>query len=194
MPATRPTLRLNDLALTALHLLHERAMHPYEMGQVIRRRHIDEILGLKRGSLYHAIDRLVRDGLVEAAETSREGRRPERTVYRLTEAGREAFEDHLRDLLAEARYEPTSFTAAVQFLTSLEPEAARPLLERRLLGLELIVARFDSALALDLPRAVLLESEYARALYAAELEWVRGVVADLREGRLTWPARRSCPA
>jgi hypothetical protein len=31
-----------------------------------------------------------------------------------------------------------------------------------------------------------VESEYLRAVTSAELEWVRGIVEDLRTGRLTW--------
>jgi hypothetical protein len=38
----------------------------------------------------------------------------------------------------------------------------------------------------DLPRLFLLEEEYRRAVLQTELAWVRGVIADLREGRLAW--------
>ena len=37
-----------------------------------------------------------------------------------------------------------------------------------------------------LPRLFLLEEEYRKAMLEAELSWVRGVIDDLREGRLTW--------
>ena len=37
-----------------------------------------------------------------------------------------------------------------------------------------------------LPRLFLLEEEYRQALLRAELAWLDGVIADLREGRLTW--------
>jgi hypothetical protein len=36
------------------------------------------------------------------------------------------------------------------------------------------------------PRVTLLEIEYLRAVTAAELGWVRGVVDDLRSSALTW--------
>jgi DNA-binding PadR family transcriptional regulator len=186
MPGIRPAPRLSLLGLTALRLLHERPMHPYEMARLIRERRIDEVLQLKRGSLYHAVERLARDGLVEAAETCREGRRPERTVYRLTEAGRDEFEARLRALTSDVVYEPTRFTAAVQFLSSLPPSDALRLLELRLVGLEELVARFEAVLRAGLERVHVLEVEYARSLAAAELEWVRGVAADLRSGRLRW--------
>ena len=49
-----------DVAVLAF--LHEAPMHPYQMQQLLRLRHKDEILALKRGSLYHAIARLQRAG------------------------------------------------------------------------------------------------------------------------------------
>ena len=36
------------------------------------------------------------------------------------------------------------------------------------------------------PRLFLVESEYLRAVTSAELEWVSGVLEDLRSGELTW--------
>ncbi len=43
---------------------------------------------LNYGSLYTVVDNLAKHGLIEAVEARREGRRPERTVYRLTDTGR----------------------------------------------------------------------------------------------------------
>src|SRR5215831_19269698 len=74
-------------SLAVLALLRERSMHPYELQRVMHQRHTDELLALKRGSLYHAINQLQRDGLIEPIEISREGRRPERTVYQITPDG-----------------------------------------------------------------------------------------------------------
>ena len=83
----RPSNARNLWALTLLSLLRERPMHPYEMQRLIRQRRKDEFLDLKRGSLYHAIGGIQREGLIVPTEISRQGKRPERTVYRLTETG-----------------------------------------------------------------------------------------------------------
>jgi DNA-binding PadR family transcriptional regulator len=185
-------MRLNHLHLTALHLLHERPMHPYEMSRLINERRIDVVLDLKRGSLYHAVERLERDGLIEAAETSREGRRPERTVYRLTEAGRDAFDAELREIVTEYRYEPPRFMAAPQFLAHFAPEDAARLLRLRAIALEAEVAGHESVLSGEkwpgYERVHVVEVEYAKALAQAELAWVRGIVADIEAGELRWSA------
>jgi DNA-binding PadR family transcriptional regulator len=185
-------MRVNHLALTALRLLHERPMHPYEMSRLISERRFDVVLGLKRGSLYHAIERLAGDGLIAAVETSREGRRPERTVYRLTDEGRDVFDAQLRELITDYRYEPPRFMAAAQFLSSLPPQEAAKLLRLRGVALEAAIAGHDSVINGEkwpnFERVHIVEVEYARALAQAELQWVRGIVADIEADTLTWSA------
>ena len=62
--------------LAVLCFLRERPMHPYEMNRLLLERHWDDVLVLKKGSLYHAIRRVLDAGLIEALGTSRDGRRP----------------------------------------------------------------------------------------------------------------------
>src|SRR5215510_11876711 len=89
----------NLWSLTVLVFLRLRPMHPYELQSVIKLTHKEDFLPLKPGSLYNSIDRLLEAGLIEVAETTREGRRPERTIYRITKAGRDEMMDWLRELL-----------------------------------------------------------------------------------------------
>ena len=55
-------------ALTVLSFLRERPLHPYEIQQMVVERHKNQFLDLKRGSLYHAVEQLLRAGLIEAFE------------------------------------------------------------------------------------------------------------------------------
>ena len=66
--------------LMVLVLLAEAPMHPYEMQRLMQWRGKDQVVRVQRGSLYPAVERLMRAGLIEPLETEREGRRPERTV------------------------------------------------------------------------------------------------------------------
>src|SRR5690349_8858323 len=95
----RPHRTLTPLGLVVLELLHQRAMHPYEIQQTIRDRFIDQVIKVRAGSLYHTVERLHRAGLIEPVETGRTGRRPERTVYAITDDGREEYRANLRELL-----------------------------------------------------------------------------------------------
>ena len=82
------TNRKNALALAVLICLSERPMHPYEVATTLRQRDKHESVRLNYGSLYAVVESLEKRGLITPQETAREGRRPERTVYEITEAGR----------------------------------------------------------------------------------------------------------
>jgi DNA-binding PadR family transcriptional regulator len=179
--------------LTILCLLRIRPMHPYEMQRLIHEWHKDDYLDLKRGSLYHAIERLRRAGWIEALEKGRQGRRPERTVYRLTESGAHGTLDWLCELLAKPLREPTQFFAALSFLPHLSPDNVLDRLRERVGLLEAEVAHLTEVLNMMVPRIgrlVLVEVEYARAMRQAEAAWVKSLMDDLRSGALHWDPER----
>jgi DNA-binding PadR family transcriptional regulator len=170
-------------------LLREAPMHPYEMQRLIRQRKKDDFLELKRGSLYHNIDRLQRSGFIEQVATSREGRRPERTVYRLTSEGERALLLWLRELLANSATGPVQFLAALGFLGHLPSEDVVKQLSARMALLEAKVHSLDAVLAELVPRIgrlVLIEAEYERAMNHAEITWIRSLIHDVQHGALTW--------
>ena len=176
-------------ALAVLAMLREQPMHPYEMQRVMHRRHTDELLALKRGSLYHAINQLQRDGLIEPIETSREGRRPERTVYQLAPDGEDELLLWLRDLMSTPTHEPSQFIAALAFVRHLEPSDALQQLELRAVSLEAAIAALravEHGIGGYVGRTSVLEVEYQRALHEADLGWTRALIDDLRSQKLTW--------
>ncbi len=176
-------------ALTILSLLFERDMHPYQMRRLVRERAKAEFVDLRPGSLYRTIERLERAGLVEPVETSREGRFPERTVYRITEHGREELLDWMREMVSTPVNDFPQVLQALQVLPVLEQDDAHLQLEKRLLRLESEIAGLEAGmrhLQGVLPRIFQIEVEYAIALRRAELDWVRALVEDMRTGRLTW--------
>jgi DNA-binding PadR family transcriptional regulator len=178
-------------SLAVLGLLREQPMHPYEMQRQLHLRHTDELLALKRGSIYHAINQLLRSDLIEALETSREGRWPERTVYRLTADGEHELATWLGDLLSTPVREPSAFTAGLAHIRKLEPLDALEHLQLRIMPLQAGIAAMhaiEGSVAETFGRASVLELEYSRAVAEAELSFVRGLVDDLRAQRLTWTA------
>jgi DNA-binding PadR family transcriptional regulator len=169
-------------------LLYERPMHPYEMVSVMRERGQHESVRLRYSSLYSVVEALGREGLISARETVREGRRPERTVYGLTGAGRVEFLSWLRELLSEPVKEYTQFAAGLTFLVALPPSEALALLEERTRLLEEEVgevrSRLDAVMEGGLSRVFLVENEHELVLREAELGWVRGLVREIETGKL----------
>ena len=178
----------NPLALAVLTLLDERPMHPYEMSTTLRERRKGDSIRLNYGSLYSVVEALARHGLIEAQETVRDGRRPERTVYAITDAGRVEVTDWLSELVSTPEKEFTRFEAALSLLGALPVDDAVRLLRIRLDTLTM-QAHTDRAMREsflpDFPRIFLIEGEFAAALRDAEIEFLRRLLADIESGALT---------
>lgn len=183
---------LTPLALTVLRLLCQSPMHPYQLRCEIERQGIDRMVKVTHGALYHSVDRLVEAELIEPVETSRAGRRPERTVYAITDAGREAATGRLRQMLSTPSPEYPGYRTALAFLSMLTPAEAGAHLGRRSVLLEAQLASYQTAYdglrRRGLERVSLLEVEHLLAVTRAELDLTRSIVEDLESGRLTWSA------
>jgi DNA-binding PadR family transcriptional regulator len=175
------------LALGVLSVVLDRPMHPYEMASVLRERGKDVDLKIKWGSLYTVVANLEKHGFLEAVESVRDGGRPERTIYRLTAAGRAEFEDWVRELVGTVEDEPPRFQAGLSMLPIVGPDGAIELLRQRL---GLLNRRIDAQrtsledLSRTLPRLLLIEAEYALAMNETEARWVGALLDDLTSGSL----------
>jgi len=179
----------NLLALALLTGLVEKPMHPYEMATLLKERGKDASIKIQWGSLYTVVQNLEKHGFVEAVGTTRQGRRPERTTYAITAAGRAEAEDWLRELLAEPQQEFTSFEAALSNAGVLSPDEVIALLQRRAETLEGHAAEWRARLAGAVevvPRIFLIEVEFKIAMAAAEAAWVRSILTEMIDG--TMPA------
>jgi len=183
---TNPPHPSNPLALAVLALLFERPMHPYEIGVILKHRHKEESIKLRYGSLYTVIDLLLKRGLIVAKEIARDGRRPERTVYDITPAGRDELRNWMADLVGEPVKEYPRFEAALSLLPVLRPDEALTLLRRRLQLIEqnvAILARHIEEIShQNLPPLFLVETEYRLALIEAEQHFVAGLIRRIETG------------
>jgi DNA-binding PadR family transcriptional regulator len=177
----------NMLALAVLSALLTKPMHPYEIASVLRQRGKDQDMPIRWGSLYRVVENLERHGLVQAARNERHGGRPERTVYRITEAGRAELVDWVRELIGVPEPEALRFKAGLSVLGVLAPDEVIDLLGRRvrMLQEQLDAARAElDRHAREVPRLLLVEADYELAIRAAEADWTRGLLRELTEGSL----------
>jgi DNA-binding PadR family transcriptional regulator len=186
----------NPLALAVLACLSEHPMHPYEMASTMRERGKDQSIKLNYGALYTVVEALQQHGFIVAQETERAGRRPERTVYRLTDAGRMELIDWVSELISRPVKEYTQFEAGLSLIPVLPPEDAAALLVQRCTRLEMEIAQGRSLLQFAAQRGVarlnLIEGEYQLAMQEAELAWTRQFAEAIRlgtvEGVAEWAA------
>jgi DNA-binding PadR family transcriptional regulator len=179
----------STLGLIVLWQLFEGPKHVYGIQKQLEQQGKDRVVNVRaRASLYQALERLQRLGLVEVQETVRRAGYPDRVVYAITDAGRETAREWLREMLRTRSDEYPDFIAAVSILFGLAPDDARAELEQRAASIAAELADTEATIEGNpgLPRLFLLEEEYRQAVLNAELSWLRGVIADLKKGRLTW--------
>ncbi|MFE4415032.1 PadR family transcriptional regulator [Streptomyces sp. NPDC093064] len=184
-------MRSSPLGLTVLSLLHMQPLHPYGIQRLIKQWGKDQVVNVsQRASLYRTIDRLLDAELIAVRETSRDQQYPERTVYEVTDAGRAATREWLREMLAAPRAEYPEFPAALSFTMMLLPHEVQADLTTRAVQVRAQLTELGTAAErarqMALPRITMLEDEYRRAVLTAELNWLDTVTSDLRTGALTW--------
>ncbi|MFF1543209.1 PadR family transcriptional regulator [Streptomyces sp. NPDC058291] len=177
----------NPLALAVMTTLWQKPMHPYEIAQTLRSQGKDTSTKTNYGSLYTVVQNLEKHGFVEVTGVERQGNRPERTVYGLTDAGREETAEWLSDLLAIPAEEYPLFETALSLMAALPPDEVVRLLQARLTALELQVAGGRGVLEKayeTVPRLFLVETEYQLHMVEAQARWVGGFLDEVRSGSL----------
>ena len=185
-----PTYRPSPLAVAVLSMLVPGPLHPYGIQRLIKHWGKDKVVNVEqRANLYKTIKRLHEAGLIAVRQTERDQQYPERTVYELTDDGRRQAQVWLAEMLATVRNEFPQFPAALSFAMLLAPGQLQAGLEQRAAVLREDLAGIEQDLenlSASLPRVTLLDDEYRRAVTAAELAWIDGVLEDLRTGALAW--------
>lgn len=181
---------ITPLGIATLALLAERPMHPYEMYQLLIERAEDRVVKVRPGSLYHTVDRLAQHGLLQATGTEREGNRPERTTYEITESGRLSLTERVADMLAEPVNEYPEFPLAIGEAHHLPKGTVLDLLRRRVVALqgnrEFLSEGVRSITTRKVPRKYWLDLSLQRAQIDAEIAWIEQFSADLQAGDIDW--------
>jgi DNA-binding PadR family transcriptional regulator len=183
-------MALTPLALSALTLLAERPMHPYEMYQLLLERREDRFVKVRPGSLYHSVERLHTDQLVEAIGTDRDGNRPERTTYAITAAGRSAVMSRVRELLQQPVREYPQFALALSEAHNIPADQAVADLGQYVAALDDDVAQIDTALQAarrsGKEETYLVGADYLLAMTIAQRDWLTNLITRIQNKDFAW--------
>ena len=181
---------LSAVAVLILAMLHEQPMHPYQVHQTLVERGDTRLVRVNAGAVYHGIERLEKEGLVEAAGTERAGNRPERTTYRITDAGRSAFAARLASFLGDDHPSFPLFAVGLAEAHEIPSDEVVAQLTRRRDREADRMARLrqaqDRLRALGLPRRYLLDVERDLAMMGADIAWLDRTLEELRADELEW--------
>lgn len=177
----------NLLALAVLAYLSQGPMHPYELSKKLRAHGDDRSIKFTHGSVYMVVEQLVKAGLIAEQETSREGQRPERTVYGITSDGRAELQDWLRDLVGTPRHEYPAFGSALSLVSALHPDVVVELLRQRLVLLQEQRSAAAALAEAATPHPLfLVEEVYRQGLLDAEIAFVHRFIEQITDPVSGW--------
>lgn len=187
--------RLTPLAVAALALLAEGPTHPYEMYQTLLQRSEDRLVKVRPGSLYHTVDRLAKQNLVRATGTEREGNRPERTTYEITDEGTYALGERVAEIVATPVNEYPEFPLGLGEAHNLPVETVIALLRKRVGLLRADILVLDQAIqtirAKRLPAKYWMDVRYLRATAEADIAALDDLIDDLDSGAISWAEEKT---
>nr|WP_280633668.1 PadR family transcriptional regulator [Nocardioides sp. 1609] len=171
-------------------MLAERPMHPYEMYQLLLERHEDRFVKIRPGSLYHAVQRLEDERLVEATGTDRDGNRPERTTYAITAEGRVAMTARIREILQRPVREYPHLPLALAEAHNVPAEQVAADLRQYLVALDDDIAELASVLraARDRgkPETYLVGGDYLLTMSTAQRDWIALLITRIDTKDFAW--------
>lgn len=158
--------------LIILALLRDKPMHGYEIQQLIQQSRMDLWANLLSGSIYYALNKLEKDGLIVAQAEERTGARL-RKIYAITESG----EAELLRLVSETLAHPphsvkSDLVVALNWIELLPPQERLSRLEASLAELESLLSqwRFGRRIKGEHGLSAYAEASFDNAIAMLELD------------------------
>ncbi len=171
----------NDILV--LGLLLDRPMHGYEINQYIKAEGVTTWFDISTAAIYYSLNKLRRLELISETRLRVEG--SERSVYHVTEKGRDQFFASMEQTLTSEEPIHFEYDLGIFLLNKLPQDKALALLEQRLSYLQTWHADLERALQKEqrengkpLQIAIL---EHSIACAQMEIEWLTDITNQLRE-------------
>jgi len=172
--------------LVILGLLRQRALYGYEIKQIIED-HMGDWTSIAFGSIYFALDKLAEEGFIEKIGVEQQGKRPSRSVYEITQSGRDEFLRLLREGWQQIEQEHYALDICLFFLDSLPLHEIKDYLRMRLTVLQETLKHIESHRGEQLsnphvPRLAGAIFDHSLAHTQAELNWLSDFLSKLESG------------
>ena len=173
--------------LVILGLLKDKPLYGYELKHIIEE-HMGDWTNIAFGSIYFALKKLTDEGLVAQIGEEREGNRPSRRIYEITESGRGEFRRLLEELWSSRGREYYALDIGLFFLSELQEEKRLPVIRERIAAYEALVMHLNEhERELKANPHVPPEAEaifsHSRHHILAELAWLKEVEEAVSMGR-----------
>ena len=174
-------------SLLILGVLHRGDFHPYEIKRRLQNAMVECYTDIDVGTLYYAVRQLEKDGLISAVGQERVARGGVRTVYRITEKGREEFQDLLHKQFEQDGPVSQTLYGALLFLHLCDQEIVEGIVRKRIVRLDEQIAKLGplreqlrDVLSTG-GKHLLRHLDRQRQL---DRNWLAGLLADIEERRV----------
>jgi DNA-binding PadR family transcriptional regulator len=173
--------------LMVLGLLNTQGpMHGHQIRRTAEMTSVETWGGVSVGSLYRELHRMEEEGLVEPVRSEQVGRRPARTVYRITDEGERELRILREQALTGAQKHVVDPVGVALLFGGFEGEDLRNMLRYRQRGLanalEFVSAERLQMRARSVPEIALAVYRRGEVFIEAELAWHEEIERLLAEG------------
>jgi DNA-binding PadR family transcriptional regulator len=173
--------------LYILGVLHRGDFHPYEIKRRLAQAMIECFTDVDTGTLYYAVKQLVANGFVLAIAREWVARGGMRTVYSITPAGRQRFQELLHAQFTATGDLQTTLYGPMLFLHLADQILVAEALRRRIEGQETRLAKITELRrqwAELLPTGSRQLMEHMAEQCRLDCRWLHAVLADVEGGRV----------
>lgn len=122
---------LSKPATMLLGLIYEKPLNAYEIIKLLNYMNVKWWFNIADSTVYSTLRALEKKGYISGT-TEKVGNMPDRTVYSLSDKGKDMFIDTLKASILQFNYDTNIFSIAAFFLDSFTPDEQQKLLQKRL--------------------------------------------------------------
>lgn len=171
---------MSETRFAILSLLRHGPLHGYEIKKTLERECIDMWSAIPLATVYNELNKMGREGLIKKAGIEVESGRA-RSMYEITERGRSAFVDMMREIWLVHQPVPFPLFFAVAALDVIPQDELIGLIQRRIRIVEkqceIVEPQDESGYVRDGPfMSIRAVTDRFRSHLQAELGWLQGLL------------------
>lgn len=160
-----------SIQIVILGLLKSNDQHPYEIKKVIKENKWDQFFDMTDGNLYYSIESLRKKNFIQSTKTEKVEKRPNRTIYTITQKGYEHLIHLIYEVFKQQRMDGRSLYPALLFVDYVDSDKILQLITSWVSDIERELSTKSPASS-DLASAI--QNHYYGTLQL-HLEWLKNV-------------------
>ena len=176
-----------SVRMVILGLLREKQLYGYEIKHIIED-HMGDWTSIAFGSIYFALGRLSKEGFIRKVAEEKQGKRPSKSVYEITERGKMEFLLLLRGIWENVKHESYDLDLALFFSDALSKKELLQYIKKRIQKSREVLRHIrehknEQLANKDVPARAEAIFEHTYLHLIAEYKWLKKVYQGFAEGK-----------